>query len=216
MKNILTFIICIGQFSSFGQITDTIWSNNKLVIPSTQEINEISDSTWGIPVMENLNYILKKEKIIVLKNKSEPFLLSKIDNLEKSIVSTYYYPNNQIFHIDSFIKPKGYWFHQTIYYDNGQLHSSAYVPDSIARLNILYHKNGQKQRKHTYVMGALTGPVKEWYPNGQLKMEGQYKIILKELYNQFNDTLEEGVWIYYNEDGTVQKKETYVNGVLQK
>tara|TARA_B100000767_G_C19297730_1_gene342222 strand:- start:142 stop:339 length:198 start_codon:yes stop_codon:yes gene_type:complete len=65
-------------------------------------------------------------------------------------------------------------------------------------------------------MGALTGPVKEWYPNGQLKMEGQYKIILKELYNQFNDTLEEGVWIYYNEDGTVQKKETYVNGVLQK
>ena len=55
MKNILTFIICLAQFSSFGQTTDTIWSNNQLVIPSTQEINEISDSTWGVPVMGNLN-----------------------------------------------------------------------------------------------------------------------------------------------------------------
>ena len=98
MKNILTFIICIGQFSSFGQITDTIWSNNKLVIPSTQEINEISDSTWGIPVMENLNYILKKEKIIVLKNKSEPFLLSKIDNLEKFLPNLITTPSKYLFY----------------------------------------------------------------------------------------------------------------------
>lgn len=61
------------------------------------------------------------------------------------------------------------------------------------------------------------GPYKEFYPNGQLKVEGAYQIYgtnwarYEEMKYQ---NIKTGEWKYYKKNGKVEKTEVYKNGVL--
>lgn len=216
MKKIIISLL-LAQSVCFSQVVDTVWSDNKIVLSGAAHLYiNIPDSTYVISPELNLEFILKRKDIKILKSEETPVLLTQIKNLDSMISSTHYYSNLKVFHIDSFTKPQGRWFHQSIFYDNGQLYFSAHVPDTIPHTITSYYRNGNKQRVHTNIMGALTGEVKEWHSNGNLKIAGQYKAIPEKHYHRVNNTKKTGSWIYYNKDGSIYKNEEYIDGILQK
>tara|TARA_Y100000310_G_C20513132_1_gene729863 strand:- start:34 stop:468 length:435 start_codon:yes stop_codon:yes gene_type:complete len=61
-----------------------------------------------------------------------------------------------------------------------------------------WHPNGNLKQERTYKGGCRAGKWTSCYKNGQKEKEGNYK-----------DGWPNGLEIHYNEDGTIQKKETY-------
>jgi uncharacterized protein len=66
---------------------------------------------------------------------------------------------------------------------------------------VKWFKNGGKQR-FTFKDSKPEGPIMRWYPNGNKQLEGTLK-----------DGKMKGLWIQYNEDGTVRSRTTYRNGI---
>jgi uncharacterized protein len=65
-----------------------------------------------------------------------------------------------------------------------------------------YYTNGKL--KLNIIIKDNIYEVEEYYENGILKTKGTYK-----------DNKEDGIWEYFNEDGSLQRTETYKNGVKQ-
>lgn len=68
---------------------------------------------------------------------------------------------------------------------------------------------------------CLAGDYKEFFSNGKLKTEGQFKKNPDERnWNNLSErgicNLRQGRWTFYSEDGSVQKVEFYENGTLLK
>ncbi len=98
------------------------------------------------------------------------------------------------------------------YYENGQL---KYDPADIngPRQTIKnYYESGKISREATDQRGGLVGPYHEWFENGQLKVEGQYKMQPDD--HGFHGTTQVGKWSYYNESGKLIKEEFYEEGKL--
>ena len=111
------------------------------------------------------------------------------------------------------------WAKQT--YDNGQVKVMAEFTDgSVTRLK-QWQENGIPMWDIGYTKGKVSqsdvplescwdsnfslhnGLFTSWYENGQKQYEINYK-----------DGKEEGLTVYYNEDGTEDYRETYKNGEL--
>lgn len=62
------------------------------------------------------------------------------------------------------------------------------------------------------------GKAKEYFPDGKLRSEGSYKANKTGNWDNLFDrgycSIKEGVWTFYKEDGTIDRKETYKDGVL--
>lgn len=67
---------------------------------------------------------------------------------------------------------------------------------------------------------CLCGSYKEFYNDGNLKVEGQFKNIVIDNWDNFKNNnscnIRDGIWIYYLENGVTEKTETYVDGKLKE
>lgn len=65
---------------------------------------------------------------------------------------------------------------------------------------------------------CLCGSYKEYYPERKLKTEGQFKPNTSGSWDNLKYrnlcSIRDGLWIYYFEDGTIEKTETYKDGKL--
>ncbi|HUH73882.1 MAG TPA: hypothetical protein VLZ75_05690 [Chitinophagales bacterium] len=84
----------------------------------------------------------------------------------------------------------------------------------------VYTYNANEQLKHVVVQyeGCLLGPFKEYYSDGKIKVEGNFKSNPSNDYSNLRlrglCSMREGFWNYYNESGKLQTVETYENGSL--
>lgn len=66
--------------------------------------------------------------------------------------------------------------------------------------------------------GCHVGKWIEYYPSGKVKLTGHYKVndsnSWDEIWSRDFCSVQEGIWIYYNEDGTVMKVTRYKDGEL--
>ncbi len=86
----------------------------------------------------------------------------------------------------------------------------------------VYTYNANDQLKHVVAQyeGCLLGPFKEYYTDGKIKVEGNFKTNSSNDYSNLRlrglCSMREGLWNYYNESGKLQTIETYENGTLVK
>lgn len=123
-------------------------------------------------------------------------------------------------------KPEGTWEY---YYSNGQ-DSLTYSYDEAGKkhgLMTIYYTDGTIQQKTPWEHGKRLGTEQTFYPNGQLHQEFPHngKGIYGKVFEYYqNGNLKAtgkqylhkkmGVWEYYNDQGFLNKKETYKKGVL--
>ncbi|MDR9417168.1 MAG: hypothetical protein RI564_12855 [Gracilimonas sp.] len=80
--------------------------------------------------------------------------------------------------------------------ENGNLERYTIFSDTA---NIHYYGNGQKRTIFPYKNNkGLDGVIREWYPNGQLKLDGKYE-----------DGEQVGTWIKYDSLGNVEERIEY-------
>jgi antitoxin component YwqK of YwqJK toxin-antitoxin module len=68
-----------------------------------------------------------------------------------------------------------------------------------------YYLDGKLKLRGAYKAGEKHGPFKTYYNSGKPMIEGQYNL-----------GHQDGTWTYFNDKGTVSKKEFYENGSLIK
>jgi len=66
-----------------------------------------------------------------------------------------------------------------------------------------YYSDGKVKLRGTFRNNEKEGPIEAFYSSGKLLLTGQYA-------NGHQD----GTWIYYEENGTISKQETYEDGML--
>lgn len=72
------------------------------------------------------------------------------------------------------------------------------APDEIF-IKTIKNPNGQTKAEYQYKKGGIFhGYYHVFYPNGKMKIKGQYK-----------NRKQTGTWVYYNPDGTINKNENY-------
>lgn len=90
-----------------------------------------------------------------------------------------------------------------IYYDNSQsvMTTIKYDKGHCKNGKVLgYYKEGGKQYEYQYgdVDGMEDGPYTEWFENGSIKVQGQFK-----------EGAKDGLWIYFDQNGVKLKSEKY-------
>ncbi len=117
----------------------------------------------------------------------------------------------------------------TSYHRNGQVESKGYAKDGKKEgLWECYYKNGQLESKGNYIDGKLNGLIEFYYENGQLDVTGNmiddkregfwesYKSGLLWGQGNYKDDKREGVWIFFDGNGQLNNKMTYVKGKPQR
>lgn len=114
------------------------------------------------------------------------------------------------------------------YHPNGKLHRETnYVNGVLEGPGRGYYENGTLQEEVYFTNGEYDRTKKYYHPNGQLWVEHEYKLGKPWNANANYDssgkkrdagTLRNGngTLIYYNDDGSVRERITYVEGVQQK
>lgn len=138
-----------------------------------------------------------------------------------SCISLEYYENGQIASksielADSIRHYMVYYYHAD-FYENGQLKSDSYYPNTRKAFRLMsYYPSGAKQSQYDFCMMNLFGPYKEWYENGQLKIDGNYESFVDNGQLNIIGNKKTGKWSYYNESGKLIKEEFYENNILVK
>jgi len=112
---------------------------------------------------------------------------------------------------------------QMWWYKNGQKNGKRTYKDGQKHgLQTLWYENGQKMGKVTFNKDKKDGLQSWWYENGQKKEEVTYgdgKLITAVGWKPNGEKCPDtnvldgnGVWVYYNEDGTVERRVTYRDG----
>ncbi len=106
----------------------------------------------------------------------------------------------------------------------GQVDTMIYKPAStnIADCNPcwlkMYDQKGQLLYEGDFLTDCCIGTYIERYPNGTLKVKGQYKIPPKEILGEDIFNLgycrRNGEWIYFKINGDIEKKEIYKDGEI--
>jgi antitoxin component YwqK of YwqJK toxin-antitoxin module len=120
-------------------------------------------------------------------------------------------------------KPKPYTGWTKWMYGNGQIQFLTLRKDGKKDgLQMGWHENGQKKGERTYKDGQKHGLETLWHENGQKRREGTYEegklwtvVAWKpngEKCPVTNVKDGNGVWVYYNEDGTEKERKTYREG----
>lgn len=104
-----------------------------------------------------------------------------------------------------------------------------YKDGKLDGLSILWNRSGQKDSEAHYKNGQQNGLETVWYMNGQKASEGNYKDgkrhgLWNEWYTKglkwkegnYKQGKKDGAWTAWDENGKVDLKETYTNGVLVK
>lgn len=99
--------------------------------------------------------------------------------------------------------PVFHWYYEERYCVNGQQTYKGYPNNSSSQKVILYHCNGKKKLEYTLNADNIApeGVFMMWYENGKKQEERYYK-----------NGIPEGVWTYWKIDGSIYKKEKYIDG----
>lgn len=85
---------------------------------------------------------------------------------------------------------------QTEYHENGAIKVTGQL-DSLGQRNGVwesFYADSSKWSQGTFIHGLAEGERKVWYPNGQIRIQGQYK-----------NNKEVGIWTFRNQQGKVIK-----------
>lgn len=103
------------------------------------------------------------------------------------------------------------------YYINGNKQFEGFLinldPDVEHGNCIYFHKNGNKMSEGEMKKGYKTGVWKDYYPNGNIKLEYQF-IVVNPHVDQGSE--KHGKWSYYDENGSLEKIEIYNRGSLEE
>lgn len=95
------------------------------------------------------------------------------------------------------------------YYENGQLKYDPIDANGIRQTIIGYYPSGIKHTQNDLWRMQYIGPYKEWFENGQLKIEGNYEVPIETEYHNVIGNKKTGKWTYYDESGKKIKEEFY-------
>ena len=120
----------------------------------------------------------------------------------------------------------------TLYKINGKEVSEAAYEKAFARVDAgkqgikkckpcwlrYYDENERLIQEGLCYQDCGVGKVKEYFPDGKLKSEGSYKVnntgSWDNLFDKGYCSVKDGLWISYNEEGTIIKTESYKDGEL--
>lgn len=120
------------------------------------------------------------------------------------------------------------------FHSNGQISSAGIIyKDRKFRTWKDYSESGQLEKECNYDNGYKSGAYKEFYSNGVVKVEGNYKILIQEgeedvvkfdmlsrkkitTKKQFLISVKDGEWIYRNNQNDIEKVEVFKKGDLMK
>ena len=131
---------------------------------------------------------------------------------EDSCVMLGYYPNGQISTkgINSHDSIRRYMYHYSVeYYENGQLKYDPIDPNGKRQTITGYYKSGARRSQNDIWQGAQVGPYKEWFENGQLKIDGNYEVPTETEHHNVMGNKQTGKWTYYDETGKKIKEGFY-------
>ncbi len=123
----------------------------------------------------------------------------------------------------------------TSYYTNGQIKTEGFYESNQAVGTWRhYYSNGQLAKTYTIVKietdtvtaNCRKGPYEEYYPNGQVKLAGNFTVTFDSIgqyiakYDPLSDNMSylpcripvsrpSGTWLYYKPTGELERKETY-------
>jgi antitoxin component YwqK of YwqJK toxin-antitoxin module len=123
----------------------------------------------------------------------------------------------------------------TSYYTNGQIKTEGFYESNQAVGTWRhYYSNGQLAKTYAFVKvetdsvtaNCRKGPYEEYYPNGRVKITGNYTVtfdsigIYQSIYDSTGNVIHyetcrypvsrhSGTWLYYKPTGELQRKETY-------
>lgn len=106
------------------------------------------------------------------------------------------------------------WHYKVEFYENGQLKFDPTDPNGGRQTITSYYSNGTKQNQNDLWKGSRVGPYKEWFENGQLKIEGNYEVPTETEYYNVLGNIRTDKWTYYDETGKKTKEEFYENNKL--
>jgi|GEM_PF-5922332 len=124
-----------------------------------------------------------------------------------------YWPNGSLKKFTLYIKNQNQvpvWWYTENYCENGQILYNGPAPNQIkARKIESYYCNGKKRLEFDQLpikgFNEINGKKTEWYESGSLKSEEYYEM-----------GVNNGEWIYYNQNGKITKIEWYNKGTLIK
>lgn len=79
-----------------------------------------------------------------------------------------------------------------------------------------YGQDGKLLQEGLSYSDCALGKNTEYYPSGKIKVVRFYKTNNTTDWTKFPCSVAEGTWIYYKEDGTVEKTQTFIDGVQIK
>ena len=156
--------------------------------------------------------------------------VSNLSNKGKRAVTVSYFPNGKKMASGIYLNEKKDSTWQFFSESNGTLVSEEhYKAGVIEGISYIFYPEGGLSEMHYYKNGIRDGLWEQYYMDGKLKLRGAYKAgekqgLFKTLYNsgqvmftgQYISGHQDGTWIYYNEKGSISKKEIYNKGILLK
>jgi antitoxin component YwqK of YwqJK toxin-antitoxin module len=142
-------------------------------------------------------------------------------------MSTMYHPNGVKMAEGNFLDnlKDGTWN----YYNESGILVSEECYDQGKKISVwkTFLSDGTLSEEITYYNGYRQGPWRQFFPEGRPKLIGSYKEDMKDgpfqlfypnqeklLTGFYINDQREGEWLYYLEDGSLQKKRTYKNGYM--
>lgn len=128
-----------------------------------------------------------------------------------TVTETKYYEGGKVSVFNKWDK-NGMWVLHREWCENGQLvidyNPTVAVPAAVKR----YHCNGNVKAEYTSYVFGYTGAYKEYHPNGQPAIVGQYTEKPTDV--AVFMARKTGTWTFYDDKGKVTKKEKWENGKL--
>ena len=146
----------------------------------------------------------------------------------KRAVAVSYFPNGRKMASGVYLDEKKDSTWQFFSESNGNLvsqeHYKAGIMDGESRV---FYPEGALSELHYFRQGLRDGPWEQYYTDGKIKLRGTYQAGDKQgsfktfytsglpmIVGQYISGHQTGTWIYYDEKGTVSKKEIYDKGAL--
>ena len=188
-------------------VTDT-FRNGQLKIEYNYKNGKLDGVAKGWFKNGQLEYEYTYKDSLLIKNRSwyKNGQLEKEDNYINGIERVWHkngqleYESNYTGNYIPVDGPKKYWN------ENGQLEREDIYKDGLSIKTRTWHKNGQLKREYNYKDGKLNGLCRSWYINGQLKQR----------FNGDGTGEQNGIWEFWNEDGTLVSVKVYKDGIIMK
>jgi antitoxin component YwqK of YwqJK toxin-antitoxin module len=146
---------------------------------------------------------------------------------KEAVEATYYHRNRRILGKGKYVNQKmeGEWL---FYNEQGVLVSEHHYEDGKNHgVWKTFFTDGTVAEKEKWVKGEKNGKLERFYPDGSIYMianyrndllNGDYKLLYPDgkpmLTGKYTENINEGEWIYYTDEGQIQRIVVYENGVI--